>query len=150
VKRNVWKQVSILPEQKLLFRRAVYWIIETVNYLRRNMSAVEHCFPMIIQTAVVLTLWSYNGKRMRKLLAMDTDGNGYRWQWLVKQVNLFLCLTISGLENREYGRRDPPRWPRGTLYLKKLALTSPTSRGLSGGIVSSRTQATESSLSWTN
>jgi hypothetical protein len=21
----------------------------------------------------------------------------------------------SGLENREYGRRDPSRWPRGTL-----------------------------------
>jgi hypothetical protein len=22
----------------------------------------------------------------------------------------------SGLESREYGRRDPSRWPRGTLY----------------------------------
>jgi hypothetical protein len=21
-----------------------------------------------------------------------------------------------GLENREYGRKDPPRWPRHTLY----------------------------------
>jgi hypothetical protein len=30
----------------------------------------------------------------------------------------------SGLENREYGRRDPSRSPRGTLYPQKLALTS--------------------------
>jgi hypothetical protein len=47
----------------------------------------------------------------------------------------------SGLENREYGRRDPP--PRGTLYSKELALPSPTSGARSVGIVRSRTQATE-------
>jgi hypothetical protein len=49
----------------------------------------------------------------------------------------------SGLENLDYGRRDPSRWPRGTLYPQKLALTSPTSGGLSVGILRSRTQATE-------
>jgi hypothetical protein len=52
----------------------------------------------------------------------------------------------SGLENREYCRRDPSRWPRGTLYPQKLALTSPTSSGRSVGIVRSRTQATEFSF----
>jgi hypothetical protein len=26
----------------------------------------------------------------------------------------------SGLQNREYGRRDPSRWPRGTLYPQKF------------------------------
>jgi hypothetical protein len=31
-----------------------------------------------------------------------------------------------GLESKEYGRRDPSCWPRGTLYPQKLALTSPT------------------------
>jgi hypothetical protein len=41
----------------------------------------------------------------------------------------------SGLERREYGRRDPSRWPRGTLYPQKLALTSPTSGGCSVDIV---------------
>jgi hypothetical protein len=41
----------------------------------------------------------------------------------------------SGLENREYGRRDPSRSPRGTLYPQKLALSSPTSGGHSVGIV---------------
>jgi hypothetical protein len=49
----------------------------------------------------------------------------------------------SGLENREYGRRDSSRWPRGTLYPQKLARNSLTSGGRSVGIVRSRTQATE-------
>jgi hypothetical protein len=50
----------------------------------------------------------------------------------------------SGLqENRDYGRRDPPLWPRDTLYPQKLALTSPTSGGRSVGIFRSRTKATE-------
>jgi hypothetical protein len=52
----------------------------------------------------------------------------------------------SGLESREYGRRDPSRWPRDTLYPQKLALTSPTSCCRLVGIVRSRTQATEFSL----
>jgi hypothetical protein len=49
----------------------------------------------------------------------------------------------SGLEIRVYGRRDPSRWSRSTLYPQKLALTSPISGGRSVGIVRSLTQATE-------
>jgi hypothetical protein len=49
----------------------------------------------------------------------------------------------SGLESREYGRRDPLHSPRGTLYPQKLALISPTSGSRSVGIVRSRTQYTE-------
>jgi hypothetical protein len=41
----------------------------------------------------------------------------------------------SGLENWEYGRGDPLRWPRGALYSQKLAQTSPTCCGRSVGIV---------------
>jgi hypothetical protein len=37
----------------------------------------------------------------------------------------------SGLENREYGRGDPLRWPRDTYYPQKLALTLPTNGGRS-------------------
>jgi hypothetical protein len=51
--------------------------------------------------------------------------------------------SVFGLENWEYGRRDPSRWPRGTLYLRKLAVTSPTGGNDSVGIVRSRTKATE-------
>jgi hypothetical protein len=42
----------------------------------------------------------------------------------------------SGLESRDYDRRDPLR------YLQKLVLTSPISDGRSVGIVRSRTKAT--------
>jgi hypothetical protein len=49
----------------------------------------------------------------------------------------------SGLEIWEYGRRDPSRWPRCTLYPQKLSLISPTSDGYSVDIVCSRTQAAE-------
>jgi hypothetical protein len=48
----------------------------------------------------------------------------------------------SGLENLQYGRMDSSRSLRGTLYLLKLALTSPSCCP-SIGIVRSRTQATE-------
>jgi hypothetical protein len=41
----------------------------------------------------------------------------------------------SGLEIREYDRRDPSRWPRGILYPQKLTITSPASGGRSVGIV---------------
>jgi hypothetical protein len=54
--------------------------------------------------------------------------------------------SVSGLENRDYGRRYPSILPLANLYLQKLVLTSPTSGGRSVGIVRSRTQATEFSF----
>jgi hypothetical protein len=59
---------------------------------------------------------------------------------------LWRKYSDSGLEIREYGLRDPSRWPRGTFYPQKLTLTSPTSGGRSVGIVRLRTQATEFSF----
>jgi hypothetical protein len=52
-------------------------------------------------------------------------------------------ISDSGLENREYGRGNPLRWPRDTLYLQKLTLTSPTCSGRLDGIVRLRTKTTE-------
>jgi hypothetical protein len=52
----------------------------------------------------------------------------------------------SCLEIQECGRRDPSRWPRGTLYPQKLAITSPTSGGRSVGIILSLTQTMEFSF----
>jgi hypothetical protein len=50
----------------------------------------------------------------------------------------------SGLESREYVRRNSSLWPRGNLYPQKLALSSSTRCGRLVCIVHSRTQATES------
>jgi hypothetical protein len=49
----------------------------------------------------------------------------------------------SGLENREYGRGDPLRWPRDTFYPQKLVLTLPKSCGSSVSIVHLRTRTME-------
>jgi hypothetical protein len=83
------------------------------------------------------------------------DSRRYQIWWEVVGLErgpLSLVITIegllgrknrgSGLEIREYGRRDPSRWPRGH-YPWKLALTTPTSGGWSVGIVRSRTKATK-------
>jgi hypothetical protein len=62
---------------------------------------------------------------------------------LVNTTEKILGRSGSGLESREYGRRDSSLWPRGIFYPQKLALTSPTSGGRSVGIVRWQTQATE-------
>jgi hypothetical protein len=67
----------------------------------------------------------------------STQPHGYKWGATWKKS------SGSCLEIREYGHRDPSRWPRGTLYPHKLALTSPTSGGHSVSIVRSRAQTTE-------
>jgi hypothetical protein len=51
--------------------------------------------------------------------------------------------SVSGVENRDYGRRDPLFRSRNNLYPQELVLTSPTSGGRSVGIVRSRAKATE-------
>jgi hypothetical protein len=57
-----------------------------------------------------------------------------------------IYINNPSIESREYGFRDPSRWPRGTLYPQKLALTSATSGVRSICIVRSRTQAMEFNL----
>jgi hypothetical protein len=55
----------------------------------------------------------------------------------VSTTEELLKKKISGfcLEIREYGSRDPSRWPRGTLYPQMLSLAWPKSGGLSVGTV---------------
>jgi hypothetical protein len=67
---------------------------------------------------------------------------------LVSTIEELLEIKSNGscLENRNYGQRDPSRWPRGTLYPQQLTLTSSTSGGRSNGVVRPRTQAMEFSL----
>jgi hypothetical protein len=50
---------------------------------------------------------------------------------------LSLVSTTEEVLGRKNSRRDPSRWPRGTLYQQRLTLTSQTSSGCSAGIVRS-------------
>jgi hypothetical protein len=104
-------------------------------------------------------LWSSGQSSWLQIQGSGFNSLRYQIYWEVvglEQGPLSLVSTIEelfgrkssgfSLESREYGRKEPSRSPRGTLYPQKLALTSPTSGGRSVGIVRSRTQATEFSL----
>jgi hypothetical protein len=102
-------------------------------------------------------LWSTGQSSWLQIQRSGLDSRRYHIFWevvVLERCPLSLVSTIdellerkmsgSGLEIREYGCRDPSRWPRGTLYPQKLALSG----GRSVGIVHSRTQATEFSFSF--
>jgi hypothetical protein len=101
-------------------------------------------------------LWSSRQSSWLQIQRSGFDSRRYQMFWevvglergplsLVSAIEELLGRESSGfgLESREYGRREPSRWPRDTFYPQKLVLTSPTSGGRSVGIVRSRTQVTE-------
>jgi hypothetical protein len=101
-------------------------------------------------------LWSSGQSSWLQIQRSGFDSLRYQIFWGVvcpERDPLSLVSTIeelllrrnsgSGLENREYGHRDPSRWPRCTLRPQKLSLTPPTSGGRSVGVVRSWTQAAE-------
>jgi hypothetical protein len=103
-------------------------------------------------------LWSSGQSSWLQIHRSGFDSQHYQIFWEVVGLErgpLNLVSTVeellgrkssgSGLESWEFGSRDPSRWPRGTLYPQKLALTSPTSSSVS--IVRSQTQASEFSFS---
>jgi hypothetical protein len=104
-------------------------------------------------------LWSSNQSFWLQIKRSGFDSRRYQIFWEVVDLErgpLSLVSTSEellgiksrgfGLESQEYGHRYPSRWPRGTLYPQKLALTSRTSGGRSVGIVRSRTEAMDFSL----
>jgi hypothetical protein len=104
-------------------------------------------------------LWSSGQSSWLQIQRSGNDCRRYQILWEVVGLErgpLSLVSTIeellggkssgSGLENREYDRRDSSRGPRGSLYTQKLALTTLTNGCRSVGRVRSRTQATEFSL----
>jgi hypothetical protein len=62
-------------------------------------------------------------------------------------INVFFKILIPVQKTEINDRGNLLRWPLNTLYLQKLAPTSPTSGGRLFGIVRSRTKATEFSFS---
>jgi hypothetical protein len=101
-------------------------------------------------------LWSSGQRSWLRIQRSGFDSRLCQTFWeLVNQERdpLSLVSTIeellgrnssgSGLESREYSRRDPLSLPRDTLYAQNLALNLPTSSGRSVGVVRSRTKITE-------
>jgi hypothetical protein len=107
------------------------------------------------------SLWSSGQSSWLQIQRSKFDSRRYHIVWEV--VGLERCplslMSIteellerkssdSGLQNSEYGRRDPSRWSRGTLYPQKLVSTSPISGCRTVGIVRSRTKTKESVFLW--
>jgi hypothetical protein len=101
-------------------------------------------------------VWSSGQRSWLQIQRSEFDSQRYQIFWEVMGLEwspLSLVNTIeellerksngSGLESREFGRRDPSHWPRGTLYPQELSLTLPRSGGRLVCIVRLQTQATE-------
>jgi hypothetical protein len=97
-------------------------------------------------------LWSYGQSSWLQIQRSGFNSWCYQIFWevagleraplsLMSTTEKLLGRQSSGfsLESREYGHRDPSRWPRNTLYPQNLTLTKATSR--LAGIVCSRTEA---------
>jgi hypothetical protein len=104
-------------------------------------------------------LWASGQSSWQQIRRSRLDSRSYEIFWeavgldraplsLMSVIEELLERKISGfgLESREYGRRDPSRWPRDTLYPQNLALTSARIGVCSVGVVGSQTQAMEFSF----
>jgi hypothetical protein len=63
---------------------------------------------------VIVILIYHRHKTYRSCITGSTQSRDYNWGATWKKS------SGSGLEIREYGRRDSSRWPRGSLYPQKV------------------------------
>jgi hypothetical protein len=114
------------------------------------------CMFISVHTNFRLPLWSSGQSSWLQIQRSQVQFPALQNFWEVvglEQGLLSLVSTIeelleiksscTGLEIREYGHRDPSRWPCSAHYLQKLALTLPTSGSCSVCIVRLRTKAME-------
>jgi hypothetical protein len=140
---------------------------KVINNLKSDLSIVANFKLMTWMQKIIIhmvingpPLWSSGQSSWLQIRRPGSDSRHYQRKKVVglKRGPLSLVSTTEQLlgrkvadpvyKNREYGRRDPSRWPRGTLYPQKLEITSPTSGGRSVGIVHSRTHTMEFILWW--
>jgi hypothetical protein len=149
------RHFNTFPVLSAVIRLSMYPVLHTTQPL--NDRHAPNTFHFYNQ-AFGLPMWSSGQSSWLQIQRSRFDSRHYQIFWEVVGLELCLCLvsTIeellerkssgSSLENLEYYCRDPSCWPCGTVYLQKLALTSPTGSDHSVGIARSRTQATEFSF----
>jgi hypothetical protein len=122
-------------------------IISSLWFFDQNPEYISHSWPL---------LWSSGQSSWLQIQRFGIDSRRYQIFWELvglERSPLSLVSTTeellgrkssgSGVENREYGRRDPSHWPCGTLHPQKLQLTLPIISCCSVGMVGLLTQATE-------
>jgi hypothetical protein len=139
-----------------LYRAVVIRCTICFNVVKTSENINELIFAMNMWCAILgwknwhlLPLWSSGQSSWLHIQRSGFDS--WRYQTFCEVVGpewgpLSLVSTLellerksssSSLENRGYGSRDSSHWPRDTLYLQKLALTSPKSGSRSVCIVHS-------------
>jgi hypothetical protein len=140
IKGRIWPPLWSSGQSSWLHNGDVFWFLWGTNWI--YICYVEESRP---------PLWSSGQSFWLQIQRSGFDSLRYQIFWEVVGLErgpLNLVSTIeellgrksssSGLENREYGHRNPSRCPRGTLSPLTLALISPKSCGRSVGIVRSR------------
>jgi hypothetical protein len=139
---TIWDSFQwTVPKWLLRVRETLNWII----WMRHENENCFVCWSHFNITVTATRALDYTVSIVYLNTCVSSYGSGN----LFDVVYLVLFALSSGLESREYGRKDSSRWLRLSLslYPQKLELTSPTIGCLPVGIVRSRTQATEFSLS---
>jgi hypothetical protein len=145
----VWNTESCLPLSMLRSRAHVQehpcfryekhlWqvLLSSLSRYSSWRTGCLHYYDRLCDLVVKVPGYTYRGP------GFDSRSDQIFWEVVgLERDTLSLVSTIeellgrkssgSGLENREYGRRDPSRWPHGTFYPRKLSLTPPTSGGRS-------------------
>jgi hypothetical protein len=97
-------------------------------YIRYLFSCIRVCWPL---------QWSNGQSSWLQIQRSVFDSLHYQIFWVLglkrgplSQVSAIVELlgrksSGSDLETWKYGSRDPSRWPRGTIYPQKLAITWP-------------------------
>jgi hypothetical protein len=107
-------------ETKMNFVTVPYWALNQVKMCRTGPAAIYSTWP---------PLWSSGHSCWLQTQRSGFDCGRYQIFWQVVGLERGPASLVStneellgrkrsgsGLEIREYGQRDPSRWPRGTLY----------------------------------
>jgi hypothetical protein len=126
-------------------KHCIFWVIAPCSpYMNRRFGRKYHLHLQGRRPP----LWSSGRSSWLQIQGSVLDSRRYQIFWEVLDLErgpLSLVSTIeellgrkssgSGLDIREYGRRDPSRWQHDILYPQMLALVSPTSGGHSVGLI---------------
>jgi hypothetical protein len=155
---RIWRKFgSRLEEKVLLTKTARGRISESLNARKgKLLTYINNKGKKLSCPFAWPLLWSSGQSSWLQIQSSGFDSRCYQIFWEVVGLQRGpLSLVTStegqlgrrsngcGLEILKCDRRDPSRWPRGTLYPQIRALTSQTSGGRSISIVRSWAQTTE-------
>jgi hypothetical protein len=140
VRKREWRYHAVKPSHVIWPRSQLFsnceWIISCTWFFITVWRSWSHYKSISVSTRAVIRYTPF-AQCMRPSFAVKTIHIVYscghkKRSSRMRDELLLVCLSIRYsnvhvpcLESREYGCRDPSRWPRGALYMQNLAITSP-------------------------